>query len=219
VKTINVDQIVQILISISHDMEETKDLLNELDGAMGDGDLGITMSHGYRAVREGLADYPQDIGRILFKMGMDFNNAAASTTGALRASALLRASKLVKGKIEINLSDIAAIYKAAEDGIREKGKANLGDKTMLEAIVPARMALEEASQAGEPIVQAFRKAVERAEEGMKSTVAMQSAIGRAKWLGERTIGLQDPGATAIFLELKAALAALERLVESQGESA
>lgn len=213
--TLNVAQVVKLITSMSHDMEETKDLLNELDGAVGDGDLGITMSRGYRGVREGLADYPQDIGRILFKMGMDFNNAASSTTGALLATALVRAGKLFKGKVEMDVTDIAAALKAAEDGIQEKGKANPGDKTMLDAIVPAREALDEAAQASDLILPALRKALEGAEEGMNSTAQMKAVVGRARWLGERTIGHQDPGATAVFLQLKAIVEALERLVETQ----
>jgi dihydroxyacetone kinase-like protein len=195
-------------------MQASKDNLNELDAAVGDGDLGITMSRGYTAVIEGLGNPSRDIGRVLFKAGVDFSNAAASTTGALVASAFMNAAKQMQGRADAGLAEITGMVKAAEEAIRAKGKAKPGDKTMLDAIVPAREAMEEALSQGLTLLAALQKALGAAEAGMLDTVGMKAAVGRARWLGERTVGHQDPGATAVFMQLEAVVAAIKRVTGS-----
>jgi dihydroxyacetone kinase-like protein len=150
-------------------------------------------------VRDGLAGHGQDIGRLLFKVGMDFSNSAGSTMGALLGTAFMRAGKQVQGQAEVSLADLARMVKAAEDGIKEKGKANPGDKTMLDALIPAREALEQAAHDGADMAAALSKAQAAAQAGVLATVNMQAAFGRARWLGERSIGHQDPGATLVYL--------------------
>ncbi len=196
---IGVERLVAMLVAMTEDLEQARDLLIELDSAVGDGDLGITVARGSAAVREGLREHGQDVGRVLMKAGMDFSNAAPSTMGALLGGAFMAAGKAVQGQAELTLPDVCRAVKAAEDRIREKGKAQPGDKTMLDALAPARLALEEAAQQGADLVAALAQARDAAEQGMKATTAMQAAFGRARWLGERTIGHQDPGATLVFL--------------------
>ena len=208
---LTVDQFVSVLLTMADDLAAAKGRLNDLDAAIGDGDLGITMARGFAGVRAGLESHPQDIGRILMKAGMDFNNAAASTMGALLATAFMRAGKQVHGAAGITLEDIVRMVRAAETGIMERGKAQIGDKTMLEAIAPAREALESAADRGEPLLAALEKAATAAEAGALSTVEMQSAIGRASWLGERTIGHQDPGATMAALMLASVAQSVKKL--------
>lgn len=210
-KTLNIDQVVDILTTLTHDLQAKRDYLIELDSAIGDGDLGITVDRGFGAVREGLQNHPQDVGRILFKAGMDFSNSAGSTMGALMGTAFMRAGKQAQGQSEITLATIARMAKAAEDGIMERGKAQPGDKTMLDAIVPARQSLEAAAQEGATLVEAFERATDAAEKGVQATVNMQAAFGRARWLQERTIGHPDPGATLVFLMLKSVTESLQRL--------
>jgi len=209
--SLNVDQVIAILASLTHEMQAKKDYLIELDSAIGDGDLGITADRGFQGVREGLAGHAGDIGRILFKVGMDFSNSAGSTMGALMGTAFMRAGKQVQGQTEISLPDIVRMIRAAEDGIREKGKASPGDKTVLDAIIPARQALEQASAEGASLFQAMQRAQAAAEKGVQATVSMQAALGRARWLGERSIGHQDPGATLILLMITSSASALKRL--------
>ena len=196
---LGVERLIAMLVAMTHDLEAAKDTLIELDSAVGDGDLGITVARGCRALREGLDENGLDVGRILMKAGMDFSNAAPSTMGALLGAAFMAAGKALQGQSELSLQDIARAVEAAEDRIREKGKAQPGDKTMLDALVPARVALEEAAEQEDDLVVAFQKARDAAEAGMLSTVNMKAAFGRARWLGERTIGHQDPGATMVVL--------------------
>ena len=209
--TLDVEHLVLVLKALTHDMQTKKDYLIELDSAVGDGDLGITVDKGFQGVRDGLKDHDQDIGRMLFKVGMDFSNSAGSTMGALLGTAFMRAGKQVQGQTEIGLADVVRMVKAAEDGIKEKGKAQLGDKTMLDALIPAREALEKAAADGSTLVAAMLSAQDAAEKGMLTTIPMQAAFGRARWLGERTIGHQDPGATLVFLMLKSVAASIQRM--------
>ena len=204
--------LVAILRKMATDMEAQKDFLCELDAAMGDGDQGITMAIGFRAISAGLeAVKDQDIGTIVTKSGLSFNNAAASTIGALFATACMRAGREVKGKQEIGLSDLAAMAGAAFTGIQERGKAQLGDKTVLDALAPAANALRSAAEAGLPLTEALQKGLAAAEEGLKSTIPMKSKIGRGSWIADRTVGHQDPGATSFCLMFKSAVESLMEL--------
>jgi dihydroxyacetone kinase-like protein len=211
--SLTVADVLQILISLAEDLESAKDHLNELDAAIGDGDMGISMARGFRSVREGLKDPPQDIRQILMKVGLILSNSAASTAGALLSTAFVRAAKEVQNPAEVTLTDVVRMVKAAEVGIQERGKAQLGDKTMLDAIVPARQALEKAAEEGASLLGALEQAAAAAEEGVSSTTQMRSAVGRASWLGERTIGHPDPGATAIALMLRSIVESVGRLTQ------
>jgi dihydroxyacetone kinase-like protein len=214
IATLNVEQIADLLTTLTYDLQGQKERLLELDGAIGDGDLGITVDRGSQGVRDGLQGHAQDIGRILFKAGMDFSNSAGSTMGALMGTAFMRAGKQVQGQTEINLADLARMVRAAEDGIKERGKAQAGDKTMLDAIIPAREALEEAVQAGDSLLAALQKAQAAAEKGTLATVNMQAVYGRARWLGERSIGHQDPGATLVVMMIVSLVGSLQRLEQA-----
>lgn len=210
--TITRGDLLAILRKMAADMEGQKDFLCQLDAAMGDGDQGITMAIGFRAVSAGLeAVKDQDIGTIVTKCGLTFNNAAASTIGALFATACMRAGREVKGKQEIGLTELAAMAGAAFTGIQERGKAQLGDKTVLDALAPAANALRSAADAGLPLTEALQKALAAAEAGLKSTIPMKSKIGRASWIADRTVGHQDPGATSFCLMFKSAVESLTNL--------
>jgi len=211
VDSVNVEQVVSILTTLTHDLQAKKDYLIELDSAVGDGDLGITVDRGFQGVRDGLAGHGQDVGRILAKVGMDFSNSAGSTMGALMGTAFMRGGKQVQGQAQLTLADVARIAKAAEDGIREKGKASPGDKTVLDAMIPAREALDQAVASGASLEAGLKLAQVAAEKGMKATVAMQAQFGRARWLGERSIGQQDPGATLIYLLISSVVSSLQEL--------
>jgi phosphoenolpyruvate---glycerone phosphotransferase subunit DhaL len=182
------------------DLEEKKEELRELDARIGDGDLGITMELGCRSLREGLpALADADIGTILARSGMNFTKSAASTFGILMASLLMGAGKSVMKQRSVDLADLARMAGGAETGVRNRGKADVGDKTLLDSLVPAVNAVKEAARLQKSIPEALDAAVKAAEEGMKSTIPMKSKQGRARWQGERTVGVQDAGATAIYL--------------------
>ena len=203
VETFTIEQVATVLRQMAEDLEGASEDLRDLDAALGDGDLGITVTLGFRRVREVLpALMDGDIGTLVAKSGMSFNQAAASTMGALFATMMMRAGKVVQGKREISADDVVAMARAAEEGLRERGKVQPGDKTMLDAIVPAVQAMTEAHGEGSGVAEMLLQAAEGAQAGAIATREMQAKVGRASWLGERTVGPQDPGATAITLMLR-----------------
>ena len=210
--TITNTELLALLQQMATDLSAQKDYLCELDGAMGDGDQGVTMAIGFGAIRKVLdALRDQDIGTILTTSGLAFNGTAASTIGALLATAWLRAGKAVKGKTEIGLTDLAAMAAAASAGIQERGKAQLGDKTVLDALAPTVAALQTAAAQGTPLPTALAQALAAAAAGVQATIPLKAKVGRAAWIAERSVGHQDPGATSFYLMLKSAVEYLTEL--------
>ena len=170
-----------------------------LDAALGDGDLGVTAKMGFQAMREvfqkSSQTQPGDIGSLLSAAGVAFMNANASTMGTLMGTAWLRAGKVAAGKASITLSDALAMCRAAAEGIQRRGKAQLGDKTILDALFPACDVLAKAAQDGKGCAEAFGLAAEAAERAVAETTPLQSQVSRASWLQERSKGLPDPGAS------------------------
>lgn len=176
------------------------DELRDLDQALGDGDLGVTVTLGARAVIDALAALPGSSApaEIARECAKAFANANPSTMAALVAGGLLAGSKEWPGLHEVGVTDAADFLRAAGANISQRGKTEVGDKTILDAIVPAAEALA-ASSGGS---RGLDEAITAAEEAVVETQGLQSRRGRASWLQERSIGLQDPGATAFlrFLE-------------------
>jgi len=185
-------------------LTEQADHLTQLDQAMGDGDTGITLTKAANALI-GYVDENsiEDIGTYLAGAGMAVNRAAPSTLGTLTATALMSAGKTVKGQEVITVEDTVAMFNAAVVGIQKRGKANLGDKTLLDAMHPAAEAYGEAVAAGVSMSEAGAAALRAAEEGHMRVVPLRSKIGRASWLGEHSEGRPDPGCEAFAIALRA----------------
>jgi dihydroxyacetone kinase-like protein len=194
---------IRALNHIADRIEQEKDYLSELDRAVGDGDHGVTMSIGWQAVKAKLAEFGEEssCGEIIRAAGMTFLNAVGSSVGPLYATAFLRGGAVLQGKTELSDEDIVQFWIAAVNGILERGKAQPGDKTMVDAWYPAMIALESGRAAGKGLTACLEDAVREAEKGMKSTAEMVSQKGRSSRLGERSLGHQDPGATSAFLIL------------------
>lgn len=176
------------------------DELRDLDQNLGDGDLGITVSLGANAIAEALDELaddaaPSDIARACAKA---FANANPSTMAALVAGGLLAGSKVWAGREDIDVVAAAEFVRAAGENIAQRGKTQLGDKTILDAIMPAADALASASTGQEGLA----AAVTAAERAVVDTQGLQSRRGRASWLQERSIGLKDPGAAAMWRYLQ-----------------
>jgi phosphoenolpyruvate---glycerone phosphotransferase subunit DhaL len=182
--------------------------LTELDQQMGDGDLGITLSKIGAALQEFASGTPidGDIGKWLGKAGMVANKAGSSSFGTLLATALMRAGKAVNGKGALDADDLVAMFAAADAGIQERGKAQLGDKTVIDAFHPASEAFAAAVSADASLHAAGEAALAAAEAGRDSVTPQRSKIGRASWVGERTEGKVDPGCEAFVVMLRSALA-------------
>jgi dihydroxyacetone kinase-like protein len=179
--------------------------LCELDGAMGDGDLGLTMAEGFRQVAYMLtASLETDVGKLLQLAGITLSQVVPSTMGTLLATALLRAGREAKGLSAVELPDVIRLARAAIAGIEERGKARQGEKTILDAFIPAAEALENSLTQQYSLREAFKAAYEAARRGAEHTKALPSVHGRGAWYGQGTLGKQDPGATAGMLLWKAA---------------
>jgi len=199
VDIIRKEELTQILDVIVEVMEGAKDELIELDGAMGDGDLGLTMVKGFTAVAKEIRALDEtDMGKIMMKLGMKMNSTVPSTMGTLVSTCFLKAAPAAKGKTELTLVDMVAMGKAAVAGVMDRGKSKPGDKTMLDALHPAVEALSKAAEAGDSLADAWQKAYEAARDGVEQTKSMQSVHGRAAYYQEKSIGRQDPGATAMM---------------------
>lgn len=205
------NQIIQWLQALAVVFEQNKDYLTELDAAIGDADHGINMNRGFQKViiqLPGVVD--KDIGSILKSVSMTLISSVGGASGPLYGTLFLRASTAVTGKQQLTSEDMAALLQAAVDGVVQRGKATLGDKTMLDALSPASYAYLQAVADGASTKEALQQAVAAAEKGMKNTIPLKAKKGRASYLGERSIGHQDPGATSAYLILKTLLEALEK---------
>lgn len=177
--------------------------ITALDAAMGDGDLGVTCRLGMQAALDSEAKNADNLADALLKAGMAFNSAGASTFGALVATAAMRAAKYAKdnGVQEWDVASLAGAGEAVIAGLKQRGGADVGDKTLLDALAPAVDALDAAE--GRPLCEALGAAAEAAQAGTEATVPLKSKFGRAGWLQEQTIGVQDPGATVVALVARA----------------
>ena len=203
---ISYGQVVQWLRAFGSSMAENKQYLTQLDSAVGDADHGINMDRGMAAVLPKVdAQAGGDVGALLKTVGMTLVSTVGGAGGPLYGTLFLQLGMATTGKHELEPEDWAAAVEAAVTGVQARGKAEPGDKTMIDALIPARDALRTAVDEGVPLEEALRRAAAAAEEGMKATVPLVARKGRASYLGERSAGHQDPGATSTYLLFKTAL--------------
>jgi dihydroxyacetone kinase-like protein len=194
---------LQALKNMCDTIEDEKDYLSELDGAIGDGDHGVNMAKCFREVKKKLAESSaQDVGALFKEVGMVVLNSVGGAMGALYGTFFLKLSQESAGKAEVNLSDLVAMFQTGEQGILDLGKANRGDKTLIDTLSPAVRAIEAAAKEGNTLVGALADFEQSAKQGMESTKDMLAKMGRASRLGERTIGHQDAGATSCYFILR-----------------
>lgn len=186
-------------------IQQNKDYLTALDSAIGDADHGINMDRGFQAV---LAKVPtivgQDIGAIAKTVGMVLISSVGGASGPLYGTFFLDLGRALAGRQELTLDDWVAALEMAIDGVIRRGKASVGEKTMLDSLVPAATALRQAAATGMSFTDALLTAEQAAQAGAQATIPMIARKGRASYLGERSAGTQDPGATSSWLLLKAA---------------
>jgi dihydroxyacetone kinase-like protein len=184
---------------------ENKEYLTELDSAIGDADHGINMNRGMQAANAKLEGADTgDIGAVLKTVGMTLVSTVGGAGGPLYGTLFLQMGTVSAGKSEIEAADWAAMVEAAVKGVQARGKAEPNDKTMVDALLPAAEALRKAVDEGASLDDAVRRSADAAEEGMKATIPLVARKGRASYLGERSAGHQDPGATSSYLLLQAA---------------
>jgi dihydroxyacetone kinase-like protein len=179
--------------------------LTELDAAIGDADHGANMDRGFKAVMKKLPEVSdKDIGTIFKTIGMTLISTVGGAGGPLYGTFFLQVGMKTAGKMELNLTDWADALEAALNGVIMRGKAELGDKTMVDVLTPAVASLKQSASDSQPINKALELSADAARQGMEGTIPLVARKGRASYLGERSAGHQDPGATSSFLILRAA---------------
>jgi len=186
-------------------LKENREYLIDLDSAIGDGDHGANMDRGFRAVMSKMNEVEdKDIGTIAKTVGMTLLSTVGGAGGPLYGTFYLQIGMKSAGMMELNLEDWATALEAAVDGVVMRGKAELGDKTMVDALTPAVVSLKESLNGSVPIGDALEKSADAAKQGMVDTIPLVAKKGRASYLGERSAGHQDPGATSSYLILQVA---------------
>jgi len=191
------ETIVAWLHRYAADVAENRDRLTDLDGPIGDHDHGINMNRGFCAVAESLADVGDASNESVLKnVGMTLIKTVGGASGPLYGTVFLRMATTTSGKALLTAQDVGEMLRAGRQGIVDRGKAEVGDATMLDAWDPAVAAYGESVNAGQDLPAALEVADKAAEQGAQSTVPLVARKGRASYLGERGIGHQDPGATS-----------------------
>lgn len=194
-------KVYDLMVLMSQKITEHKDFLTDLDMAIGDADHGINMDRGFKAVIEALDPENNDVSAVFKKVGMTLLSKVGGASGPLYGSAFMSAAK-VEAEHE-SLESVVQRLKMATEAVMNRGKATKGEKTMLDAMIPAVESLEASFNSGEELKVALEKACEKAHEGVEWTKTVIATKGRASYLGERSIGHQDPGATSFTILLEA----------------
>jgi dihydroxyacetone kinase-like protein len=192
--------------AFSSSVAENKDYLTKLDQAIGDADHGINMDRGMTAVDAKLdgLEGGEDIGALFKTVGMTLVSTVGGAGGPLYGTLFMQMGMATAGKGELEAEDWTAALDAAVQGVQMRGKAEPGDKTMVDALIPARDAFSTAVAEGASFEEALRRSAKAAEDGMQATIPLVAKKGRASYLGERSAGHQDPGATSSYLLIKTA---------------
>lgn len=203
--TISRDDALSWISAIANVISANSAYLTQLDADIGDADHGVNMERGFKAVLNKMPEISdKDIGTIFKTVGMTLISTVGGAGGPLYGTFFLQAGTKTVGKLELDLADWTEALESALNGVLMRGKAELGDKTMVDALTPAVNALKQAAQENQPFHVAIRRSAEAAKAGMEATIPMVARKGRASYLGERSAGHQDPGATSTFLILNAA---------------
>jgi dihydroxyacetone kinase-like protein len=192
-----------VVLALVQTIVDNKAYLSEVDGKIGDGDHGINMAKGFNLVKERLGDNEISLSDGLGLIGKTLMTEIGGAMGPIYGTFFIQMSLKAKGKPETDAGLFGAMLKAARESLEDLGGAKVGDKTLMDALVPAQEAYEAAVDSGASLEKALKEMADAAERGKESTVDLVAKIGRAARLGERSRGVLDPGATSAALILQA----------------
>jgi dihydroxyacetone kinase-like protein len=202
---VSTQDVVRWVDALQQVFAENREMLTDLDSALGDGDCGVSMERGFTAAQAELsAQPPPDLRSAFQSVAAALIRTMGGASGPLYGTFFLRAGAACAGKSELVPADVVALFQAGIDGLQQRGKAVAGDKTMLDAWLPALDAMRQAHEEGSGLAEILEQGAAAGEAGMRATIGMEARKGRASYLGPRSIGHQDAGATASYLLLKAA---------------
>lgn len=189
------ETLIELIKNIAKKIEEEKQFLTDLDSEIADGDHGINMARGFEAVEAKLDTVKdKDCGTILKTVGMTLVSTVGGAAGPLYGTAFMKSGMVLAGKEELNKEDFIKSMEAAIEGVKQRGKSDKGEKTMLDSMIPAYDAFKE--NIDKDTKEAMKEALDAAKEGIEYTKTIIATKGRAAYIGERSIGHQDPGATS-----------------------
>lgn len=207
------DFVVRWIQEAAGDIHDQRDFLTQLDAAIGDADHGINMDRGFAAALARLESEPEgDPGDLLEAVGTTLVLSVGGAAGPLYGSAIRQMGRTLDGSKTFDAEGLLVLLRAGLEEIQRLGAAQVGDKTIVDALLPAIEAFERGLRAGDDLPKATRRARAAADEGVRATVPLQARKGRASYLGPRSVGHQDPGATSTAL----LFAALERAASREG---
>jgi len=196
-KQLTIENFKAMLDNALKNIKEREDEFSKLDAVIGDGDHGINLARGFEAVEKKLPSLAGgDIGALLKGVGMQLVSTVGGASGPLYGTAFMKAGIACKGLTELDGPAFVKAMEAAVDGIKMRGKATEGEKTMLDALCPALKVMQDEVAAGKSLKEALQDAAAAAEKGVEYTKTIIATKGRASYLGERSLGHQDPGATS-----------------------
>ncbi|NFG27108.1 dihydroxyacetone kinase subunit L [Clostridium botulinum] len=199
---VTVKEVKDILVKVEKVIEENKLYLSELDAAIGDGDHGLNMNKGFKAVVEKIKDLPEDdLGNIFKNSGMALVSNVGGASGPLYGTAFMKAAMVVNKKSEMDINDFVKVLEEALGGIKMRGKGQEGEKTMIDTLSPAIEAGNKSIGENKSVKEVLLEIKEAAKNGMKHTKEIVATKGRASYVGERSIGHIDAGATSMYLIL------------------
>lgn len=196
-------QVVDWLMRCGEVFSRERDFLTQLDTEIGDADHGLNMNRGFNKVVEKLPSVAdKDIGFILKNTGMTLLSSVGGASGPLFGTFFIRAAQAANAKQSLDLAELHQVMQEGVEGVVMRGKAEPGDKTMRDVWWPVVDSLGQSAQQNLSVAEALQRAADSAERAVESTITMQARKGRASYLGERSIGHQDPGATSVMLMMK-----------------
>ncbi len=213
-RSITLDDIVKGMSVVIETVIENEAYFSELDSAAGDGDFGSSLAKGFRELKSQWNNLNKDdIGAFMKSCSMIIMDKCGGASGPIWGSAFREAGRYANGKEKLDLNELAGLFHAMVEGVKKIGGADLGDKTLLDALIPASESLRTSASAHKDMVTALRACVKAAEDGAKSTKTIPAKKGRASYLGERSIGYYDAGAQAVAVILAAVV---ELLLAEEG---
>lgn len=196
--TYSFDRVELVVRTITDTCIANEKYFGDLDSVVGDGDFGFSLARGFENVRDQWDTFDRtDIGTFLQKTAIVITGRVGGTSGPIWGTAFLRAAGVAKGKVELTGEDVVAMLRAAIEGIKARGGASLGEKTLLDALVPMTDTIEERLAAGDAVPDVVKAAAVTARTAAEATKELEAKRGRASYTGERSIGSVDPGAIAV----------------------
>jgi dihydroxyacetone kinase-like protein len=211
IQELKAEDVKEMFLYVSKQIEKNKELLNKADRAIGDGDHGVGMARGFEAVRQKLeGESFQNIAEVLKAVGMALLTSIGGAAGVVFGTLFIGGAKKIGEQTSFNSKCLSAMLQGGTEAVKERGRAELGDKTMIDALEPAAIAAKD--HEASPLIEAMKFAMQASKEGLEKTKKMVARLGKARPLGERSLGHPDPGAFSIYLMLKAMHEFVQELV-------